>query len=255
MIRKWNITIPELSGKQKRRVYVYLPSSYKKDPEKHYPVLYMFDGHNVFLDSDATYGKSWGLKDYMDRTRTQMIIAAVECNHSQDNGRLREYSPFDFYDHVFGSIKGEGRITMEWMIHKFKPEIDRRFRTLPDREHTYIAGSSMGGLMSLYALIQYNHVFSKAAALSPSLWTAPKKLEQMITTAHIHPDTTLYMDYGSEELANHPGQLEYFERITSSLLRHKVLLNSRIVPGGTHSEASWERQLSFFMHTLMYQSE
>lgn len=109
--------------------------------------------------------------------------------------------------------------------------------------------------MSLYALIQYNHVFSKAAALSPSLWTAPKKLEQMITTAHIHPDTTLYMDYGSEELANHPGQLEYFERITSSLLRHKVLLNSRIVPGGTHSEASWERQLSFFMHTLMYQSE
>lgn len=253
MIRKWNITIPELSGKQKRRVYVYLPSSYKKDPEKRYPVLYMFDGHNVFLDSDATYGKSWGMKDYMDRTRTQMIIAAVECNHSPDNGRLREYSPYDFNDFSFGPVKGEGRKTMDWMVNKFKPEIDRRFRTIPDREYTYIAGSSMGGLMSLYALMKYNHVFSKAAALSPSLWTAPKKLEQMIRNARINPDTTLYMDYGSEELANHPGQAEYFEKITSALLRKEVLLNSRIVPGGDHSEASWERQLSFFMHTLLYQ--
>ncbi|MEE1031039.1 MAG: alpha/beta hydrolase-fold protein [Ruminococcus sp.] len=253
MIRKWNITIPELSGKQKRRVYVYLPSSYKKDPNKRYPVLYMFDGHNVFLDSDATYGKSWGMKDYMDRTRTQMIIAAVECNHSPDNGRLREYSPYDFNDFSFGPVKGEGRKTMDWMVNKFKPEIDRRFRTIPDREYTYIAGSSMGGLMSLYALMKYNHVFSKAAALSPSLWTAPKKLEQMIRNARINPDTTLYMDYGSEELANHPGQAEYFEKITSALLRKEVLLNSRIVPGGDHSEASWERQLSFFMHTLLYQ--
>ena len=253
MIRKWNITIPELSGKQKRRVYVYLPSSYKKDPNKRYPVLYMFDGHNVFLDSDATYGKSWGMKDYMDRTRTQMIIAAVECNHSPDNGRLREYSPYDFNDFSFGPVKGEGRKTMDWMVNKFKPEIVRRFRTIPDREYTYIAGSSMGGLMSLYALMKYNHVFSKAAALSPSLWTAPKKLEQMIRNARINPDTTLYMDYGSEELANHPGQAEYFEKITSALLRKEVLLNSRIVPGGDHSEASWERQLSFFMHTLLYQ--
>ena len=253
MIRKWNITIPELSGKQKRRVYVYLPSSYKKDPNKRYPVLYMFDGHNVFLDSDATYGKSWGMKDYMDRTRTQMIIAAVECKHSPDNGRLREYSPYDFNDFSFGPVKGEGRKTMDWMVNKFKPEIDRRFRTIPDREYTYIAGSSMGGLMSLYALMKYNHVFSKAAALSPSLWTAPKKLEQMIRNARINPDTTLYMDYGSEELANHPGQAEYFEKITSALLRKEVLLNSRIVPGGDHSEASWERQLSFFMHTLLYQ--
>lgn len=107
--------------------------------------------------------------------------------------------------------------------------------------------------MSLYALMKYNHVFSKAAALSPSLWTAPKKLEQMIRNARINPDTTLYMDYGSEELANHPGQAEYFEKITSALLRKEVLLNSRIVPGGDHSEASWERQLSFFMHTLLYQ--
>ena len=70
-----------------RRVWVYLPSGYEKDSRK-YDVLYMFDGHNVFFDEDATYGKSWGMAEYMDATETPLIIAAVECNHSPDNGRL-----------------------------------------------------------------------------------------------------------------------------------------------------------------------
>ena len=62
MINKWQITIPELSGEEKRNVYLYLPESYSYEQEKRYPVLYMFDGHNVFFDSDATYGKCWGMK-------------------------------------------------------------------------------------------------------------------------------------------------------------------------------------------------
>ena len=132
----------------------------------------MFDGHNVFFDSDATYGKSWGMKNYMDRTKTQLIIVAVECNHSPDNGRLKEYSPFSFEDPKYGAVQGLGKMTMEWMVNWLKPYIDKRYRTLPDRAHTYIAGSSMGGLMSLYAVVAYNQVFSGAAALSPSLWTA-----------------------------------------------------------------------------------
>ncbi len=63
---------------------------------------------------------------------------------------------------------------MSWFIHRFKPFIDHNFRTLPDRAHTFIGGSSMGGLMSLYALLQYNDTFSRAAALSPSIWVAPE---------------------------------------------------------------------------------
>ena len=86
MVEKWNITIPELTGDEERRAYIYLPESYTNEPDKHYPVLYMFDGHNVFFDEDATYGKCWGMKEYMDYTQTQVIIAAVECNHSPDNG-------------------------------------------------------------------------------------------------------------------------------------------------------------------------
>ena len=253
MVKKWNITIPELTGKQERRAYLYLPSSYEEDLDRHYPVLYMFDGHNVFFDEDATYGKSWGMKEYMDHTQTELIIAAVECNHSPNHGRLKEYSPFTFQDSSFGRIVGKGKKTMEWLVHSFKKEIDRNYRTLPDRQHTFIAGSSMGGLMSLYAIMEYNRFFSRAAALSPSVWANSERILTMIKRAKIAPDTVVYMDYGSCELPYHPVMAKQLEKVTTLLLQKKVMLDFRIVPGGNHSEASWEKQIPFFMKTLLYE--
>lgn len=253
MVKKWNITIPELTGEEERKLYVYLPNSYQKNRRKRYPVLYMFDGHNLFFDSDASYGKSWGLKKYMDKTGTELIIVAVECNHNPDNGRLIEYSPFTFTmpesDEV---IHGLGRTTMDWMVYALKPQIDHTFRTLSDREHTYIAGSSMGGLMSLYAVLRYNRIFSKAAALSPSVWTAPEKMYRLIKNARIKPDTVIYMDYGSEEFANHDKMEELFHTTTSRLQERHIFLTSRIIPYGTHTEECWEKQLPFVINTLMY---
>mgnify|MGYP000758348004 CR=1 FL=1 len=254
MTKRFEVTFPLANGKrEKRTAYIYLPESYFYKPEKRYPVLYMFDGHNVFFDSDATYGKSWGMQEYMDGTQTQMIIAAVECNHSPNNGRLEEYSPFTFRDSYFGYIAGRGKATMEWFINEFKSFIDHNYRTLPDRKHTFIAGSSMGGLMSIYALMEYNNVFSRAAALSPSLWTAPVELRAMLSEAPINPDTVLYMDYGSEEFGNHKNLRRTFGEIATLLMWRKVVLDCRIVPGGTHCEASWERQIPFFMNTLLYE--
>ena len=81
--------------------------------------------------------------------------------------------------------------TMSWFIHRFKPLIDQNFRTLPDREYTFIGGSSMGGLMSLYALLQYNDTFSRAAALSPSIWVSPEKLSGLVGRAKLEPGTVL----------------------------------------------------------------
>ena len=254
MIETWDVIFPAPNGPDQRRAYLYLPESYVEDPDRRYPVLYMFDGHNVFFDSDATYGKSWGLKEYMDYTDTQLIIAAVECNHSADNGRLKEYSPFTFRDPGFGTVTGRGRTTMNWLIHSFKQDIDRRYRTLPDREHTFIGGSSMGGLMSLYAVTAYNDVFSGAAALSPSIWTNPSKIEQMIQNAQLQDNTRVYLDYGSRELSFHPGMDREFQKITTLLLKKKVFLTSRIVPYGDHCEACWERQVPFFMDTLLYEN-
>lgn len=252
MVITWNVTVPELTGDAPRKAYLYLPESYDREPDKRYPILYMFDGHNVFFDSDATYGKSWGMKEYMDYTGTQLLIAAVECNHSPDNGRLREYSPFPFDDPKLGHFPGLGRKTMEWMIGSFKKDIDSRFRTLADRENTFIGGSSMGGLMSLYAVLEFNKVFSRAAALSPSIWVAPEKLERLARRASLGPDTVVYMDYGSEEMRGRAGMLRGFGRMAALLVERRVLVTSRMVPGGQHCEASWERQIPFFMNTLLY---
>jgi predicted alpha/beta superfamily hydrolase len=195
------------------------------------------------------------MKKFVEETQLPMIIAAVECNHRPNNGRLSEYSPFTFDNPKLGHIRGRGRTTMEWLVNHFKPYIDANFPTIPDREHTFIAGSSMGGLMSLYAVMTYNHVFSRAAALSPSLWFAPRQLDRMLCQSSIQPDTVVYMDYGSRELPFHNNMKQQFSKVAARLLERGVLLNCRIVPNGNHNEASWEQQIPFFIDTLLYEVE
>ncbi len=254
MIDEFPVTVPELTGDRERRAYVYLPDQYFKENAA-YPVLYMFDGQNVFFDEDATYGTSWGMKDYMESTGTHMIVAAVECNTSPDNSRLSEYSPYSFYDKPYGQVTGRGKITMEWFVNSFKPFIDAHYRTLPGREDTFIAGSSMGGLMSLYALLEYNRYFSGAAALSPSLWANSDKIEELIRTAPIDKNTVLYIDCGEQELGGRDKIWESFGRVLELLLSRRIKVTARIVQGGKHCEACWAKQVPFFMNTLLYDEE
>lgn len=249
MVSKWEVTIPNLSGKYKRTAYIYLPECYDEDELRRYPVLYMFDGHNVFFDADSAFGKSWNMTSYLLWTRKPLIVVAVECN-KKGNNRLKEYSPVSFEDGKYGKIRGRGKTYMDWMVGELKPYIDENFRTLPDRAHTAIAGSSMGGLMSLYAATVYNHVFGKAACLSPSLWTDPEKLLRMVARADVNPDTCIYMDYGSEEMGNHGANKEALMDMSRLLLEKEINLAFRIIPGGNHSEASWEKQIPIFMDCL-----
>ena len=249
MVIKWNVTIPALTGDKTRRAYIYLPDSYKKEPDKRYPVMYMFDGHNVFFDSDATYGKSWGMNKYLQSSKKQMIVVGIECNH-QGNGRLVEYSPMSYENSSMGKIKGKGKVYMHWLINTLKPYIDKNYRTLPDRNNTIICGSSMGGLMALYAVTVYNHIFQRAACLSPSLWVSPGKVLEMVARSQIRRDTCIYMDYGSEEIFNHAANGEALISTSHLLLTKRVNLALRVVPGGDHSEASWERQIPIFMECL-----
>ena len=255
MIKKWSMSYPAVNGTEQRRAYVYLPTMYEAQPERRFPVLYMFDGQNVFFNEDATYGKSWGVADYLDYTDTPLIVAAVECNAGPNNERLVEYSPYRFDDPQFGHFDGKGQATMSWFIHRFKPLIDQNFRTLPDRAHTFIGGSSMGGLMSLYAVTAFNDVYSRAACLSPSIWFATRSLDRLIRDAQFAPDTVIYMDYGSREMAHHDNMRKQYAAVTSRLLEKQVLLTSRIVPNGDHCEACWEEQIPFFMHILFYNRE
>lgn len=249
MLHQWELTIPQLARGLARRAYLYLPQAYDEDPDARFPVLYMFDGQNVFLDSDASFGVSWKMLDYMDFTETPAIIAAVESN-PVGNGRLEEYSPFTHEEAELGLIQGRGRTMMNWLVHEFKPMIDGHFRTLPERENTLIAGSSMGGLMSLYAVTAYNDVFSRAACLSPSLWVDPGKVRRMLRRARMAPDTVIYMDYGSNELDNHAGCRDVLFGACQALLARGVNLTFRIVPGGVHSEDCWSEQIPVFMSCL-----
>lgn len=242
------IKIPQLTGNAERNLYIRLPEDYDRE-EQSYPVLYMFDGHNVFFDSHATYGKSWGMGEYLDFIHSKLIVVAVECNH-EGYGRLHEYSPFQVKIKPEGMLKGLGGIYMDWLVETLKPLVDGMFRTIPDREHTYICGSSMGGLMSLYAVSAYNHVFSKAAALSPTLYFGTSKVLDFIKSSHMDSSTMVYMDYGSEELDGHKAAAAAFKKVYNALLDGRVMVCARIVPNGTHCEASWERQIPVFMRCL-----
>ena len=95
---------------------------------------------------------------------------------------------------------------MEWLTKEFKPMMDKRYPTLPGRANTAIGGSSMGGLMSLYAITAYNKVFSKAACLSPSVRLCMPELRQEIANATIHPGTRVYLSWGEKE-SDKPGAL------------------------------------------------
>lgn len=234
-----------------RNTFVYLPDDWQSSGRR-YPVVYMFDGHNLFFDSTATYGTCWGLKEYMD-AHPQAIIVAPECNH-EGNARLAEYSPYDFVWQEY-DIKGRGKAYLDWMVQELKPLVDAKYPTLPDRENTAIGGSSMGGLMSLYAVTAFNDVYSRAACLSPSIWFATRSLDRLIRDAQFAPDTVIYMDYGSREMAHHDNMRKQYAAVTSRLLEKQVLLTSRIVPNGDHCEACWEEQIPFFMHILFYNRE
>ena len=253
MVKEWDITIPQLTGERTRRAYVYLPNDYEEDSERRYPVMYMFDGHNLFFDSEATYGKSWGIGEYLDYTNTKLIVAAVECN-TVGNGRLEEYSPINFYMPDGTFIRGRGKKYIDWLVGEFKPFIDSNFRTLPDRLNTAIGGSSMGGLMTMYALAAYNRFFSRGAALSPSLWVGAET-PAFLTRAKFGRATILYMDYGSKEFKNHSAQKKIFADVAADLIQKGVFVTSRIVPYGTHCEASWQRQLPVFMSALGFEGE
>lgn len=245
MVERFEVTIPALTGKKPRRAFVYLPTGYNE--EERYPVMYMFDGHNLFDDGEATFGKSWGLEDYLDYTDTQVIIAAVECNHEGDK-RLEEYSPVDFVCDG-KKIRGRGAKYMKWLVSKFKPFIDKNYSTLTDRANTAIGGSSMGGLMTLYALSKFGKFFGKGAALSPSLW-ACGGVPDFIKEAKFGKETLLYTDYGSKEFSNHNGMKKLFAQTAETLIEKGVFVTSRIVPHGTHSEASWEKCIPYFMDVL-----
>ena len=238
-----------------RTLHIYLPDDYETSGES-YPVMYFFDGHNLFFNEDATYGKSWGLKEFMDGWHKQLIIVGVTCSMTN---RLVEYCPYHFTKGFLGEIRGTGDATIRWMIEELKPVIDREFRTMPLRECTAIGGSSMGGLMSLYAAVRYNMWFSKAACLSSTIGPCMEDFREDIAACDMSPDTRVYLSWGTEEgggsklyprsdtredMADRNGDL------AARMAQKGVTTRIYGQPGGHHCEADWEKQVPSFMNFL-----
>ena len=180
---------------ENRPLHIYLPENYYRSDER-YPVMYFFDGHNLFHDSDATYGKCWGLKSFLDGWSKNMMIVGMECSHV-GNERLEEYLPYPATTKSFGPLAVKGDKTLAWIVNEIKPLIDREYRTYPNRQCTGIAGSSMGGLMSIRGVVHYNHIFSKAACVSSAIGFCPKSVMEDVYAAPINPDTRVYLPWGS----------------------------------------------------------
>ena len=239
-----------------RQLHIYLPESYSQGQEQ-YPVMYFFDGHNLFSDEDATFGKSWGLKDFLESWGKDIIIVGIECGHV-GNERLREYCPYTFRGKFWGgTLKGTGHTTLQWMVSELKPLIDRDYRTWPHREATGIGGSSMGGLMSLYGAVCFNDWFSKAACVSSTISPCMASLRRDIKNANIREDTRFYLSFGTEE-AFRPHPTDPLKSLTAvhnltiqDDLREKGAMTDFFCQvGGGHNEASWEKQIPRFMNFL-----
>lgn len=241
-----------------RPLHIYLPNNYFES-EQRYPVMYFFDGHNLFFDEDATYGKSWGLKEFLDSWEKEMIVVGIECGHDGQE-RLSEYLPYsaDKKSH-FASFEPKGDETMQWILSEVKPLIDLEYRTIPFRECTGIAGSSMGGLMALYAVVHYNRWFSKGGCVSSAIGFCMRPLMSDLRKNKISPDTRVYLSWGSREAhgIKDPEQddrssktYSWNKKVADYLKSEKATVNMYCQVGGGHCEADWEKLVPSFMNFL-----
>lgn len=250
MIIKENVWITPFN--LERTIHIYLPDDLKDDEKL--PVMYMFDGHNLFNDEDATYGVSWGIKDYLEEHKLRVIVVGLECSHD-DNGkeRLREFTPFTFDDDPWGHIVQKGTYLIDWMVSELKEHIDNNYPTLKGRKYTYIGGSSMGGTMALYMVITRSDIYSKAICVSPHIYPMYKSFRKILS----HPmkrNTEVYISWGGWEYPEHyifaVATDQNLQIIRALFQKPGVEVYPHCFKNDDHSESSWRKELKVWMKEL-----
>ena len=238
-------------GMDARVVSVFLPQGYNGGDER-YPVMYMFDGQNAFESQSDDYDGTWNLHRFLLRWEKGMIVVAVQSSGESDR-RMAEYSPYPLEPQRWCRLCARGEQTLTWLADTLKPQIDARYRTLPRRECTGVMGGSTGALMSLYAVIERNDVFSKAACVSPAIDECAGELIRQIDSSALSPDTRIYLSLGSEEardtrsLARQTAQML---GVSNALVRAGVRTYPFVQEQGRHCEADWCMQAPEFMRFL-----
>lgn len=236
--------VPKLGAT--RRVHVLLPYDYEHSG-KHYPVLYLHDGQNLF-GGGVGYG-SWEVDQKMAllaaRHRHEVILVSIDHAH---NERIRE---FTFHPTRAGS--GRGRYYIDFIQNTLKPLVDKRLRTLSDPAHTGIGGSSLGGLISIYAGLMHPDVFGRLMVFSPSLWISPKIYFDAIQFRAPVP-MKIYA-YGGEQESKY--MVPNIQRFNNALVRQNyggnaIDVHLSVDPTGTHQEAHWSREFPKAVEWLFY---
>jgi predicted alpha/beta superfamily hydrolase len=227
--------MPQLN--RTRRVWIYLPEGYATSG-KRYPVLYMHDGQNVF-DALYGFGGEWGVDEALDTLGPrygECIVVGID--HGGDK-RLNEYSPYDMAKYG----KGEGDLYVDFLVKTLQPFINKKYRTSRKAADTYVAGSSMGGLISLYAILKYPGKFGAAGVFSPAFWIAPA-IRDMVAKQGKKVKGKVYFYAGTAEGETMvPDMLDVFERLHKL---SKAQMQTVIRADGRHNEPTWQAEFPAF---------
>jgi len=229
-----------------RDILVYLPPGYEEDQDTRYPVLYMHDGQNLFDAATSFIGVEWSV----DETVTRMVEAGkvrplIVVGIENTSDRVFEYTPAP--DRSRGG--GGASLYADFVLDEVKPFIDRTYRTLPDRESTGVAGSSLGGLVSLYLAWSHPDVFSRVAAMSTSYGWADRHIVDFLAEREPPPGARVWIDMGTAEDATDrdgddvPDIIQLHRHVRDILMEKGLTIPGRLRyvedEGAVHNERAW----------------
>jgi predicted alpha/beta superfamily hydrolase len=252
-----------------RHVDVWLPDRYLENTTDRYPVVYMHDGQNLFASAIAYGGSGWEIDKAITRLMdTETIRGALVVGVWNTAQRWREYMPQEPYyalamrrhQEAFLNTAGGEPVSdayLKFLVEELKPFIDSRYRTLPQPPATIVMGSSMGGLISLYAISEYPEIFGSAGCLSTNWPVGQQELVQEMAKQLPDPQThKLYFDYGTEGLdaLYEPYQQHMDEHLRQAgYVKNENWITQKF-PGANHSEKAWRERveipLSFFLSRM-----
>ena len=220
-----------------RTLIVLIPPGYDSVPGRRYPVLYLHDGQNVF-DRATSVGEEWRV----DETALGLMSAgAIEpliivAIYNTGEGRADEYTP------TRDASKGGGKAPLygRMLVEEIKPMVDREYRTLADRSNTAVGGSSLGGLLTLYLGMTHPGVFSRLAAVSPSIWWDGKRILADVRSLPSKLPLRIWLDAGTRE-----GEevIADTRALRAALLAKGWVIGEDLAyseaEGGEHNETSW----------------
>ncbi len=245
-----------------RNIHVWLPVGYHDDPEK-YSVLYMHDGQNMF-DKSLAYAGEWKVDEHiqklMDSGEIRKTIVVGIWNTAK---RFMEYQPQDSFDSLDEKVKddlikeyGETPLSndyLKFIVEELKPFIDSNYRTRTGKQETFMMGSSMGGLISIYALAKYPDVFGGIAAMSTH-WPISLSFDIPATSANFvkylekelpKPGShKIYFDFGTETLdAHYEPHQNRVDTVLEALGYSSKNWITRKFEGKAHNEYDWEERI------------